>query len=88
MFNCKSVSEKVSLAMDQTLPFRERLMIMLHMWMCKYCRRFKKQLLILSKAAQFAELSSGDADQTLSLSLEAKERIKKNVAAAVTDPIQ
>ena len=74
--------------MDQSLPLHERMMIALHMWMCKYCRRFKKQLLILSKAAQFAELSSGDADQTLSLSQEARERIKKNMAAAVTDPIR
>ena len=71
--------------MDQILPLHERMMISLHLWMCKYCRRFKKQMLLLSKAARLVEFSTGDAESTITLSLEARERIKKNMAAAFTD---
>ena len=71
--------------MDNGLPLHERIMITLHLWMCKYCRRFKKQMLLLSKAARHVEYFSGDGDRALGLSMEARERIKKNMAAAFTD---
>ncbi len=60
-------------------------MITLHLRMCKYCRRLKKQMLLLSEAARLDKFSTGDVDQSTVLSLEARERIKNKLAAALTD---
>lgn len=88
MFNCKSVSEKVSLAMDQTLPFFERLMIFIHMWMCKYCRRFKEQMLTMRKALRLEEIHEKDAGLSVSLPSYVREQIKKELTDALNTPIR
>ncbi len=88
MFNCKSVSEKVSLAMDQTLPFHERLMITMHMWMCKYCRRFKDQMLTMRKALRLEESYEEKAGLSLSLPSRIREQIKKDLTDALNTPIR
>jgi len=76
MFNCQDISKKVSQSMDRTLPTHERMMIMFHLWMCKYCKRFKSQLLILRNAIRQEELPGKDEDGSSSLPQEASVRIK------------
>ena len=77
MFNCKDVSKKVSESMDRTLPLHERMMITIHLWMCKYCNRFKNQLLVLRKAVRQVELPEMDTHLALSLPQETCGRIKR-----------
>ena len=79
MFNCKEVSKKVSQSMDASLPVHHRLMITIHLLMCKYCSRFKKQLLIIKKAVRIEKPVEDDPCQTASLSKATRERIKKAV---------
>jgi len=79
MFNCKEVSEKVSLSMDASLPIHHRMMITIHLLMCKYCNRFRKQLMILRRAVRLEALSEDDPSQPDFLSKAARERIKKAV---------
>ncbi len=50
IFSCKDVSSLISRSMDQKLPFSTRLGIEFHLMMCKLCRRYEKQLLILEAA--------------------------------------
>ena len=87
MFNCKDVSKKFSKSMDLTLPFHERMMITLHLMMCRYCRRFKNQLLLLRKAVRFEELSGQDIDESVSLPLEIKEQIKQTMRSISSDSV-
>jgi len=79
MFTCKEVSKKVSLSMDASLPAHHRLMITLPLLMCKYCNRFRKQLLIIRKAVRIEKPAADDSCQTASLSKATRERIKKAV---------
>ncbi len=79
MFNCKEVSKKVSLSMDASLPGHHRLMITIHLLMCKYCNRFRKQLLIIRQAVRIEKPAEDDPCQTASLSKATRERIKKAV---------
>ena len=79
MFNCKEVSEKVSLSMDASLPVHHRMMITIHLLMCKYCNRFRKQLMILRNAVRLEKLPKDDPGQPDSLSEATRERIKKAV---------
>ena len=79
MFNCKEVSEKVSLSMDISLPIHQRMMIRMHLLMCKYCNRFRKQLMIMRDAVRLEKPPPDDPCQTEILSDSCRERIKKAV---------
>ncbi len=74
--------------MDQTLPFHERLMITMHMWMCKYCRRFKDQMLTMRKALRLEESHEEKAGLSLSLPSRIREQIKKDLTDALNTPIR
>jgi len=79
MFNCKEVAEKVSRSLDAALPIHHRMMITIHLLMCKYCNRFRKQLMSLRRAVRLEELSEDVPSQPDFLSKAARERIKKAV---------
>ena len=65
--------------MDASLSAHQRLMVTIHLLMCKYCNRFKKQLLIIRKAVRTEKFAADDPCQTASLSKAIRERIKKAV---------
>jgi hypothetical protein len=79
MFNCKAVTQIVSESMDRVLPIHHRVLIRMHLLMCKYCSRFNRQLLIIREVCRSEELMPGDSDDTLVLPKEACERIKQSL---------
>ena len=82
MFRCKDVSYKVSLSMDATLPLHERMAIWMHLLMCRYCFRFRKQLMILRKLSRVTVHDPLDDPPQVSLSMESRARIKKRLRAS------
>jgi len=76
MFCCKDVSQKVSESMDRKLPFHERMFIRVHILMCKYCSRFRRQLLLLRELSRSDKIDRISQDIAAGLSLDARERIK------------
>jgi hypothetical protein len=77
MFNCKQVSQKVSESMDRVLPFHQQMMIRSHLLMCKYCARFRDQLLLIRKAIR-SEEDPGEALKHSEPSFsESRKRIKQ-----------
>lgn len=70
MLNCKQASLLASRAMDEKLPFQERMALRLHLWLCRGCNHFSKQLYFLHQAA-----SRSSAHLDLHLTNEAKQRI-------------
>jgi len=79
MLSCRQISILVSESLDRELPLRKRVAVWLHLMMCRFCARYRKQLLFLRDAAdayarQGEDLFSADSD---SLSPEAHERIKR-----------
>lgn len=77
MFNCREVSKKVSESMDVNLPLRYRLMIKIHLLMCKYCSRLRSQLLTLRNIARSEDWPEDEIDRAQSLSEETREKIKQ-----------
>lgn len=77
MFNCKDISEKISLSMDQTLPLYQRVMIRMHVGMCHCCKAVEAQIKWLRKISREPEEGHfGWTDEATALSDAAKERMK------------
>ena len=73
--SCKAASRLQSEALDHNLPFRQRFGLRAHLLLCKWCRRYGKQITFLRDAAH--EHPDEMAEPVLQrLSDEARERIK------------
>jgi hypothetical protein len=80
MFSCKEVTRMVSESMDRTLPLGQRIGIRMHLWMCHLCSAYRKQLLFIRKTMQhYTAQMEQIIDPAVSLSPEAKERIKQTL---------
>ena len=77
MFRCNDVSQKVSQSLDASLPFHHRMAVRMHLLMCRYCARFRRQLIMLRKVSRHMDYEPSMDETTATLSHETKERIKK-----------
>ena len=76
----------VSESMDRKFPLHRRILMAAHLFMCRYCSRFKKQLLILRNAAGCADIHEEDLGRYPFLSKETHERIKQAMRDLTPDP--
>ncbi|MEA3435252.1 MAG: zf-HC2 domain-containing protein [Thermodesulfobacteriota bacterium] len=83
MHNCKEITRLVSESLDRKLPLHQRMGIRVHLLMCKFCSRYKKQLLILREAMRLQERYLEDTGASITLSSEARERIKRSFIASL-----
>ena len=77
MFNCKDVSHKISESMDMHLPYQQRLLIRFHLLMCRYCARFRRQLIFMKKLSRHKDATEKVPPSEMTLSAQARERISK-----------
>ena len=63
--------------MDRVLPFQQQIMIRFHLQMCKYCARFRDQLLLTRKAIRTEEDFDEELRPSESSFSEPRERIKQ-----------
>jgi hypothetical protein len=63
--------------MDTPLPFHHRLAIWMHLLMCRYCARFRRQLILLRKISRHIEDERSSIKATSRLSQDSKTRMKK-----------
>ncbi len=81
MLSCKEVSHWVSESLDRQLPLWQRIQLRFHLFMCRFCSRFRKQVLFLRDAAHHY-LSASQKTETApgsGLSPEARNRIKQSL---------
>jgi hypothetical protein len=84
MFSCKGVSQRVCESMDRRLPIHQRLMIFMHLAMCRFCRRYCRQVNCLRDIARDPRLQEAGMDDSASLSPETCERLKKTLRSQST----
>ena len=77
---CRDASRLQSEALDEHLSFSKRLGLSLHLLICKWCRRYGKQIRFLRDAAHEHPENLSDAVPQ-KLSNEARERIKRRLQA-------
>lgn len=78
MYSCKEVTQMVSESLDHKLPLVQRMGMRVHLMMCKFCSRYRKQLLLLREALRLQERYIEDTKPLMTLSQEARERIKRS----------
>lgn len=79
MPSCRDISQLISDGMDRNLPLRKRLSIRLHVSMCKFCRRYEKQLHLLHEGVgHYADPEANVVEKSLSPA--AKEKLEKVLA--------
>jgi predicted anti-sigma-YlaC factor YlaD len=44
MLSCKEVTELATDYLERDLPWSERLKVQVHLWICRYCRRYLDQM--------------------------------------------
>ena len=76
MFRCEDVSQKVSRSMDDRLPFHHRMAVRIHLLMCRYCARFRRQLITLRKMSRYVDSDQSSGEALSRLSQETKDRIR------------
>ena len=77
MLSCKEVSQLISESMDRSLPFYQRVLMRLHLLMCKYCSSCKAHFEAMRAAGGYEELYGNELDASRALSNAGKERLKK-----------
>jgi len=77
MLSCQAVSQLVSESMDRKLSMSQNIEIKMHLFMCKFCSRFKKQVLSIRQACRDNADLIGEGAEQDALCPEAKERIKR-----------
>lgn len=70
------MSKLITASMDGKLAWRERLMMKLHLLACDPCANFLKQVTFIRTALGHAARNLGEYDEAISLSPDARHRIK------------
>lgn len=84
MLTCKDASRLISQRMERRLTFRERWGLRLHLMICRNCRRFERQMVLLRRAlrelGRRAETGGADITQPGAFTPEVRERIRQALA--------
>ena len=75
---CRQVSRLQSDALDRRLSLSKRFGLHLHLLLCKWCRRYGKQIRFLRRAAHEHSDELNEA-APCHLSAEARKRLKRNI---------
>ena len=78
MLSCKDVTRLLSESMDRSLPFGKRIGVRFHLFICKFCARYKRQLVLIRQTARLLVATEDIPGETLSA--EARERIRDALA--------
>lgn len=78
MISCKKAAALSSEALDRRLTIRERLVLRVHLVLCRVCRSYERQLMLVRAAASRLEdlLAEGEHLDPI-----ARERIRERVRA-------
>lgn len=75
MLSCKQASALLSQSLERRLRFTERCALWFHLSICASCRRFKQQLLQITRAVNKL-IQRTEQDETITLSQQARRRIE------------
>ena len=78
MLSCKQANQFISASLDRPLTLRERIVLRLHLIICKYCKRFSQQLQTM-RVAMTTLAQSIENDNSIEMPVALKNSITKLV---------
>jgi hypothetical protein len=81
MLSCKDVTRLISESMDHTLPVGKRIGVRLHLLVCRFCARYRRQLHLIRDTVQRIVAEEEASGDTIGEALpeEARERIRRTL---------
>ena len=52
MLNCREITERASDFLDASLPWHVRLKVRMHLFMCRFCREYVRQMALVVRTLQ------------------------------------
>ena len=77
MFNCKEVTRRVSESMDHRLPLYQRMLIRMHLLICRYCARFRRQIMFLRELCRSRQPDELFPDASVVMPPDVRDRIRQ-----------
>ena len=77
MFSCKEATMQVCGLMDRRLTLVQRMALRVHLAMCRFCRRYHRQMKCLREIVRDPQLQEAGMDESAFLAPEACERMKE-----------
>lgn len=74
--SCREATRLASRALDQPLPFKSRLAMLMHLSICGACRAYRRQIRLIDRLVR-ARPADLPGDEHIQLSPEARARISK-----------
>lgn len=81
MLSCKDTTQLISQSMDASLPVGKRIAVRIHLLVCIFCSRYKRQLHLIRATLRLLSAADDHPEGLASekLSAEARDRIKKSL---------
>lgn len=81
MLSCRDVTRLISESMDHSLPLGKRIGMRIHLLICLFCTRYKRQLILIREAARRLVVEGDTPGGPFFgvLSEDARERIKHSL---------
>ena len=81
---CKEMVHVMSESLERRLSLRERIVLKAHLWICVWCAWYLEHLHVMRDALRThaARIAEDETASTASLSLDARERIKRALSQA------
>lgn len=78
MLTCKQASKLVSQSLDRQLTLSEKVGLRFHLLICKFCKRFEQQLMLIKKSI-LASVKAIEQNEQIQLPNDAKTRITQAI---------
>lgn len=85
MINCRDTAQLVSESMDRKLPWRRRLQVRLHLFVCDNCSRYNKQLQIFRRIFKQQSEPQDDVESSV-LDAKIKDRLRRIIEKGELPP--
>lgn len=80
---CKEIVKKLTAALDQKLPAKERIIVKLHLAACTPCVRFLEQIEFLRDVIHDHDDEITETSTPIAMSSDARERMKNALKSAI-----
>ena len=86
MLNCKEVARLLSESLDHKLPFRKRMNLYMHFFMCKACDTYCKQIKAIEKNLRHYFKNMPEVSTKCGEDAHLPEEAKKRIKSSLSDP--